>query len=380
MKSTCLFFLNSPKRNKLLLEIVNNGVIEATKRKPLLELCKTRWAARHVAYQHFYQCYSFLVKAFEVIAFDLHSETLSNDFANAKWDADSKSNANSLLNGITDFEFIVVFLLVYQFLSHLAGPTVKLQRSSIDIIEAHKEIESVKSLYKSVRNSISEEFHKIYQQAERMGAKVNVEPSKPRSCSHQMSRLNVAMESIEDWFKINVAIPFLDRIITELDAQFTNIAHTVSKLLYLVPSIMSDESRDVESDVLEIVELYYNDLPSPETFQQEFSRWKFKFQTSESKPSNCVDAIKQCDPISFPNVFILLQIACTIPITSCECERNASVLRDLHNYSRTSMSVDRLTALALMHIHYQHPVDLDEVVNLFAELYPRRVQLSSVLL
>ena len=113
VKSVCLFFLNSPKRNKLLLELVTNGTVEGTKRKPLLELCKTRWAARHEAYQHFYQCYTFLIKSFEVIALNLHLETLSNNFSTATWDADSKSNANSLLNGIADFEFIVVFLIIY---------------------------------------------------------------------------------------------------------------------------------------------------------------------------------------------------------------------------------------------------------------------------
>lgn len=165
VKSTCLFFQNSPKRNKLLLEIVTKGTTEPSKRKPILDLCKTRWAARHEAYQHFYQCFIFIIKTFEVIALNLHLETLSNDFCEAKWDADSKSSANSLLNGIADFEFIVVFLTIYQFLSHLSGPTVKLQSTSIDIVAAYKEIEVMKALYNSIRSDIDSEFHKIYQQA-----------------------------------------------------------------------------------------------------------------------------------------------------------------------------------------------------------------------
>ena len=32
-----------------------------------------------------------------------------------------------------------------------------------------------------------------------------------------------------------------------------------------------------------------------------------------------------------------------------------------------------------MHIHYEHTIDMDTVVELFAELHPRRLQLSSVL-
>lgn len=210
-----------------------------------------------------------------------------------------------------------------------------------------------------------------------MGATVNVEPSKPRSCSRQRNRPNAATDSIEKWYKINVAIPFLDHITTELNSQFSSLANTVSKLLCLVPSVMCVSQNQ---DFSELVELYHNDLPSPELFDQEYTRWKFKFQNIANKPSSCADAIKQCDAVSFPNIFILLQIACTVPVTSCECERNASALRALHTYLRTSMSVNRLTALALMHIHYSHIVDLDEVVDLFAKLHPRRVQLSSVLL
>ena len=43
------------------------------------------------------------------------------------------------------------------------------------------------------------------------------------------------------------------------------------------------------------------------------------------------------------------------------------------------MTEQRLTALALMTIHYNHPVDLDRVVDLFEQVHPRRMQLSTLL-
>ena len=70
------------------------------------------------------------------------------------------------------------------------------------------------------------------------------------------------------------------------------------------------------------------------------------------------------------NISILLQIACTIPVTSCECERSASTLRRLNNYMRASMGKDRLSHLALLNIHYTTPVDLDTVVDCYARLTP----------
>lgn len=381
MKATCLFFLNSPKRSKLLLEIVTRGIAQVSKRSPLLDLCKTRWAARHTAYQHFYQCFKFIVTAYEAIAFGQHRDVLSADFNTATWDPESKSKANSLLTGITDFDFIIVFLTIYQFLSHLAGITVKLQSSTLDILKAYKEIDDIKSYLKSLRDKISPEFHKVFLQAERMGASVNVDPSRPRSCTRQRNRPNAEADSVEDWYRVNVAIPFLDHIIAELDSQFSQLAKTASQLLCLVPSVMSSSSSSSDSNNLdELVELYKDDLPSPELFNQEFSRWQHNFQTRESRPDSCAEALKKCDRTIFPNVYILLQIACTIPVTSCECERNASALRQLHDYKRTTMTVERLTSLALMYIHYEHPVNYDNVVDIFAELHPRRLRFSSVLL
>ena len=93
----------------------------------------------------------------------------------------------------------------------------------------------------------------------------------------------------------------------------------------------------------------------------------------------CASALKACDKLLYPNIFVYLQIACTLPVTSSECECNASTLCHLRNFMHAGMTEDRLTSLALMHIHYQHNVNIDTVVKLFAELHPRRLQLSTVL-
>jgi len=43
------------------------------------------------------------------------------------------------------------------------------------------------------------------------------------------------------------------------------------------------------------------------------------------------------------------------------------------------MSQSRFGSLALIHIHYSFSVDLDEVVNIFAEKHARRMELGSLL-
>ena len=46
---------------------------------------------------------------------------------------------------------------------------------------------------------------------------------------------------------------------------------------------------------------------------------------------------------------------------------------------RCTMGESRLSSLAIMHIKYDMPIDLDEIVNLFEGLQPRMMQLQSLL-
>lgn len=96
-------------------------------------------------------------------------------------------------------------------------------------------------------------------------------------------------------------------------------------------------------------------------------------------PDTAAKTIKECHPRDYPNVFAMLKIVCTIGVTSCECERSNSELRLLKTYTRSTMGQERMNDLALMHIHYRMPIDLDEIVNRLARKHPRRMRLTSVL-
>ena len=76
-------------------------------------------------------------------------------------------------------------------------------------------------------------------------------------------------------------------------------------------------------------------------------------------------ALKEYDKDFYSNLYVLLRIACKIPVTSCENERANSTLKNLKNFLQSSMGQGRLSALMLMHIHYNFPIDLDDVVGRF---------------
>ena len=67
-----------------------------------------------------------------------------------------------------------------------------------------------------------------------------------------------------------------------------------------------------------------------------------------------VEAFQACNPTTFPSVRVLLQLALTLPITSCESERSFSQLKLIKTFSRSTMVADRLRAQSLMKINHVH--------------------------
>ena len=66
------------------------------------------------------------------------------------------------------------------------------------------------------------------------------------------------------------------------------------------------------------------------------------------------------------NIKVILRILGRLPITSCECERSISALRNLKNYQRSTMVEERLNGLAMMRIHTEVVPDVEKVIGKFA--------------
>ena len=81
--------------------------------------------------------------------------------------------------------------------------------------------------------------------------------------------------------------------------------------------------------------------------------WKQK-QSENELPRKLVDVYKACDCLNFPNIHILLQLALTLPITSCENERSFSQLKLVKMSRRSTMIADGLSGLAIMKINRQY--------------------------
>ena len=202
-------------------------------------------------------------------------------------------------------------------------------------------------------------------------AEVRTAAEMPRLTSRQQHRSDAKAQAPREYFQRNLAIP-----ISCFEEQFSPPAKVITSLLGLVPSVLC--SRNVNLSAA--VNTYTDDLPSPELFKMELTGWRSRYLAMEPqlKPASPAVAIKDCDAALFSNISVLFQIATTIPVTSCKWERSASTLRRLNIYMLASIGKDRLSHLTLLHIHCTTPVDLDTVVDCYARLHPRRLQLENL--
>ena len=112
-------------------------------------------------------------------------------------------------------------------------------------------------------------------------------------------------------------------------------------------------------------------------------KWK---EPSSDAPKKLVDAIEACDATSFPNIHVLLRLALTLPITSCECERSFSQLKLIKMAHRSTTTVTRLSGLALMKINrekcdkiYSSHSELTSLMLTFSQMYSRKMKLPFIL-
>lgn len=90
-----------------------------------------------------------------------------------------------------------------------------------------------------------------------------------------------------------------------------------------------------------------------------------------------VSVLKLLNPDMSPTLNSVFQVALTIIVSSCSCERCFSALRRLHTYLRNTMEQDRLNHLAVMSIEKENltAVDHDKVTDRFAQTKSRRYSL-----
>ena len=159
LKEIALFFRNSPKRQQCLIDSITANPAKPTQKQKVVDLCKTRWIARHDAFQVFEELVSPVARTLELIA-----------DSSGHWGNESVASANGLLKIICGFEFLIAFAIARAIFAHTKGVSVLLQSRSRDIYE---EVNTVYSALKDIREDTDSEYNDWYASATSMASSID---------------------------------------------------------------------------------------------------------------------------------------------------------------------------------------------------------------
>lgn len=104
------------------------------------------------------------------------------------------------------------------------------------------------------------------------------------------------------------------------------------------------------------------------------AKWNRVKMNNGRIPETALEVLNVCDVDMFPAIHTLIHILATLPVSVATAERSFSTLRRLKTWLRTRMVEDcRLNGFALMHIHRDISIDIEQVIDRFAKNKNRKL-------
>ncbi|KAL4154087.1 hypothetical protein QTP88_001920 [Uroleucon formosanum] len=244
----------------------------------------------------------------------------------------STTDANLLLKAM-DSEFIVSVYVVKLLFSFGLSLCKQLQKERIDLKEAVDLTKDIVSELKSMRSECDNEFNKIFLQVKAMAVKMDIELTVKRLNKRQTNRTNPLSDQkmdAETYYKITVFTPYVDYFITELENRFLAYSDIFKGFESLFSSNTLTEVE--ETSFKKLVEFYQPDVENLDILQVELKLCRRKLSRSSYTVSkSALQALIECDANLFPNIFILIKILCTLPVSTTTPERMFSSLKRIKN-------------------------------------------------
>ena len=298
------------------------------------------------------------------------------------WNFKSRTDALSYKRLWKLFRFIVALIVVRKVLGYMRPLTKTLQAVEHDFARAKNDVQELRNVIADLRSKIDECHETWYNEAVALASTVDSAPTKSRTTKKQQHRENYDTQDVISYYRQSLTIPFLDHLEGQLNARFSDSHLNVMDGFYVIPSAVLSNDQWKEK-VTAFCNQYVDDLPEPGNVYAELDMWQFQWKRAVSSgqciPKTVMSALKVCDSHTYPNLSVILRIIGTLPVTTCTCERSVSALRRLKTYMRSTMSDDRLNSIALMHIHRDVDISVEDVIDRFARRNPRRMELVDVL-
>lgn len=181
--------------------------------------------------------------------------------------------------------------------------------------------------------------------------------------------------SPEEYFKRSIFIPFIDHFLSQLNSRFNDRLKTILPLEGLIPK--NNKIYPIEQ-IFKTSLMYQADINiSEQELRAEIIMWQKRWEKVDklNLPSTATEALCFATNV-FPSIKILLQIFATLPVSTATAERSFSNIKRLKTYLRSTMTENRLNGLALLNIHKEINVDINNIITRFATSKPRRMNLK----
>lgn len=273
----------------------------------LTKLCETRFVEKHKSIRQFKDQYVTIVEGLEEIS-------KSNNF-NSK----TRQRSYEMLTAITTPTFVVILSIMAKYSAKFETVSTLLQAVDVDLQEATKHIQDLLSMLEIDRNNCENRFNTIFNEVKLVASKIDFELKLPRRSIKQVHRENYPTNDVEIYFRQSLFIPYLESIIMSLKDRFSDEKLKIFTLYNLHPKkmkLMSDQ-KFIES--IEVICTLYGSLL--DNFKEQALSWYDLWKNKEVEPTmKLIDTLDYAT--YYPAVCQAIQIAITLPVTSCSVERS----------------------------------------------------------
>lgn len=293
--------------------------------------------------------------------------------------ADVRLKANGLLHNIKSFNFVYALTVLKPILIQIRIISAKLQSPDLDLLAAVSIVESLKKSLSELRDD-EDNYSKLYANVLDICHKQNLEiPSiKRRKVSSRVDNSNTQYfgSDKKTEMKFFVYYVVLDDLLNGLEERFSQeTLSLISAVGHLLQFNLNKLELTLLSNTFNINEC---ELEAELRLLKSFS--EFEIGSTNKNIHQWLDKLSTNSLFSsFSNIYHVLTLFVTLPVTSCSCERSFSKLSLIKTKLRNCISQERLEAMMLIFVEQElaSEIDPEEIIEEFKNLnnIQRRLEL-----
>ncbi|XP_063592549.1 zinc finger MYM-type protein 1-like [Penaeus indicus] len=277
------------------------------------------------------------------------------------------AEAKGLLRNI-DFEFIFALEVLKAILFVSKGVSDKLQTEDLDVVTGCERVADLNSAITELRNDAK--FELFWQEATRKCKRLDTDGPKEERIRKLPRRYEEnPSTAVHLDPKANLRVKFYYNGLFYLGPERLDSPEALKKIQVAVDWYKGDLDTDS-------LEGQLASLQKSQILKRVISPARARKEKKTATFVELYDEIKD-DLSCFGEVKKLMEIALSLPLTSCSAERAFSKLKIIKNRLRSTMGQERLQSLMLMSVEsdFLKNLDIEMLVKDFADFAPRRMDL-----